>query len=76
MEGGGGGSGGGPTLGTVGALEIFTQALQTFSKHLVNRSERRRNDKDSQDRRARERKTLKSPLVLNTHFSTTKMLII
>ena len=61
-----GGGGGGPRFGTVRALEILTQALQTFSKHLVNRSERRRNDKDSQDRRARERKALKSPLVLNT----------
>ena len=46
----------GPGLGTGGALEILTQALQTCSKHLVNRSEWRRNDKDSQDRRARERK--------------------
>ena len=66
------GEGGGPRFGTVGALEILTQALQTFSKHLVNRSERRRNDKDSQDRRERERKALKSPLVLNTHFVSQK----
>ena len=48
--------GAGPRLGTGATLEILTQALQTYSKHLVNRSEWRRNDKDSQDRRARERK--------------------
>jgi len=59
---------GGPRLVTGGALEILTQALQTCFKHLVNRSEWRRNDKDSQDRRAQERKSLKSPLVLNTPF--------
>ena len=52
-------------LVTGGALEILTQALQTCFKHLVNRSEWRRNDKDSQDRRAQERKL---PLVLNTPF--------
>ena len=74
MEGGGGG--GGPRFGTVGALEILTQALQTFCKHLVNRSERRRNDKDSQDRRARERKALKSPLRLEYTLCITKMLTI
>ena len=67
---------GGPRFGTVGALEILTQALQTFSKHLVNRSERRRNDKDSQDRRARERKALKSPLRLEYTLCITKMLTI
>ena len=70
------GGGGGPRFGTVGALEILTQALQTFSKHLVNRSERRRNDKDSQDRRARERKALKSPLRLEYTLCITKMLTI
>ena len=70
---GGGGRGGGPRFGTVGALEILTQALQTFSKHVVNRSERRRNDKDSQDRRARERKALKSPLRLEYTLCITKM---
>ena len=48
--------GAGPRLSTSGTLEILTQALQTYSKNLVNRSEWRRNDKDSQDRRARERK--------------------
>ena len=64
--------GAGPRLSTSGTLEILTQALQTYSKNLVNRSEWRRNDKDSQDRRARERKALKSPLVLNTHFVSQK----